>query len=243
MPPKKCTKEIVEKCRIGIESGLMWSKVAKIAGVSERSLHSWRRPGSDQYNKEFAEMVIMAEEIAVGRTKAGQFEQSVKHTLVKITRELKPKAPNPPKSWYTKEMLLWYADEVLDLDLANGMDTKEIRYHIERRIEELTVEAMVIVKREETEVDPNQAAVKAVLTNAGPDDGRWSFKEEMQHGIDDPLSKLLAEVAGQKLKLPSEEMVKGKDFQVVPCDKKLRKKVVEKPPALGSVSYRGGAET
>ena len=207
MPPKKCTKEIVEKCRIGIESGMLWSKVAKITGVSERSLHSWRRPGSDQYNQEFAEMVIMAEEIAVGRTKAGQFEQSVKHKLVKVIKELRPgRDVIMPPTWLPKDYLIDYADQELDLILYPKMSIRAMRSECLLQVRALRAEKMVAIKNEETEVDPNQAAVKAVLTNAGPDDGRWTFKEEMQHGIDDPLSKLLAEVAGQKLELPSEEM-------------------------------------
>ena len=202
----KCTKELIEKVRILVESGLSWRKIAAAVGLSESILHAWKQEGSATYNAEFAGMVTQAlEDRDLGKIKAGQVEQAQKHILIKVTKELRAKGPKRPPSNYTKEMLRWYCEEILRLELDPAMDLKEMWYHIDRRIEELTEEEMVVTKTEKAEVDPNQAAVKNVLTNTGTKDKRWSFKEEHEVEPGNALTKLLSEIGRSKAKLPSQE--------------------------------------
>lgn len=81
----------------------------------------------------------------------------------------------------------------------------EIRYKLERRIEKLTEEKLVIVRKESIEVDPNPTAVKAVLTNLGKKEDRWNFKDGVAVSTDDPLVKLLKEIGQKKDPLPRDE--------------------------------------
>ena len=146
--------------------------------MNVETLRRWRTKSSPYYKQDFAIAVTQAvEQIDTGRIKAGQIVQAQKHTLHRVTRELQIKGPKMPSSSYTKNLIIRYANEVLDLILDPRMTIPKMRYKIERRVEELTKEEMVIVKKEAIEVDSNPAAVKAVLTNIGKKEERWSFKE------------------------------------------------------------------
>lgn len=178
MQPSKCTNQLIEQIRLLIERGMPWSKAAKVVGVHKATLAKWKNPDSPEHNVEFAAMVEEAEEINSNKAKKGQMAQSVRHKL--RVRELVTEGPKRPRADYTVEMLYWYADEVLDLDLAPGMDSGECLYHIDREINDQTVTKMVVVR--EQEVDPSQAAVKNVLTNTGDPNKRWKIQE--RHEID-----------------------------------------------------------
>jgi len=186
MSNAKTDKELFERVRVLIERGMPWTVIAAAVGKSRKTLENWKNPESKLFNKEFAQMLAEAEEeFASSKIKAGQTVQAVKHKL--STRELRIDGPKRPKSDYTKDMLIWYADDVLDLELDPSMTKNEIWYHIDREIEEQTKEKMVKVR--EQEVDPSQAAVKNVLTNTGAKDKRWNFKEEVELGFSENLLK------------------------------------------------------
>ena len=75
-----------------------------------------------------------------------------------------------------------------------------------KRIDELTCELMVKVREEQTEAEPNQQAVKNVLTNCGPEAERWDFTEHRGHSVDDPLMSIIQEIGQQGgVKLPGQE--------------------------------------
>ena len=209
MSAPKLTKKITEKVRLLVESGLTWKKIAQLVGVSESTLHNWRREGGEKYNREFAEMVNLAiEDRDTGRIKANQVVEADKHKIVKVTKELKDKGPKMPPSWFSKFYIVIYANEVLDLELDPRLTRNDMRAECQFRVNAMAKEEMVVTKKEVAEVGANQAAVKNVLTNTGRKDKRWNFKDEMEHSVDDPLSALLAEVAGQKPGLPSEEPIR-----------------------------------
>jgi hypothetical protein len=54
---------------------------------------------------------------------------------------------------------------------------------------------MVVTK--EAEVDPNQAAVKNVLTNTGKKEERWNFKDEIEHEAGKELKSFMDWLAGR----------------------------------------------
>jgi len=204
----KCTKEIIERVRPLVEAGVKWPQIATAVGVGTSTMQHWRQEGAATCEEDFAAMVKLAEEEReTGKIKAGQFEQAQKHILVKVTKELRANGPKRPPSSYPKKLLLWYCDEVLDMILDQRMDLKEMWYHIDRRIEELTEEEMVVVKTEKAEVDPSQAAVKNVLTNAGEKAKRWTFKEEHEIDVTDKLSKLLTEIGSNRSVLPKQDEI------------------------------------
>ena len=198
----KCTKKTIEQVRLLIERGMSWPAIAEVVVVNKKTLERWKNSDSSQYNADFAAMVAKAEEdFGSIKTKKGQLVQSVRHIL--CMSELRTEGPKRPRADYTKEMLYWYASEVLGLDLAPGMDKKECLYHIDREIEEQTTTEMVVVR--EQQVDPSQAAVKNVLKNTGDDKKRWTFEDEHKVGLSDPLTDLIKEIGVIKNVLPSEE--------------------------------------
>ena len=169
---------IIELGAVNSRGEIDWGRIAKAMGLNVETLRRWRTKSSPYYKQDFAFAVTQAvEEFDTGRIKAGQIVQAQKHILHRFYSELRNVGPKQPPSSYKKELLIWYADERLYLILDPKMDLKEIRYHIDRRVEELAKEEMVIVRKESIEVDPNPAAVKLVLTNLGKKEERWSFKE------------------------------------------------------------------
>lgn len=210
MPKAKCTKEIIERVRVLVERGQPWSVIAKTVGVAKSTMENWRNKDSNFYNKKFAKMVKEAkEQFDCGEIRKCQAEQAKKHKLRKVTKELVKKGPKKPPASYTKALLIRYADEVLDLILYKDLTKAVMMYECERRVEELTKEEMVITKTEESQVDPNQQAVKNVLTNTGPDDERWTFEEKHKVEPGDGLTKLMKEIGTSKSLLPSEQVVNG----------------------------------
>ena len=212
MPAANCTKEIIDRVVILIREGLSIRKIAAVVGRAESTLNNWKRESSKSYNREFAEAFGAAmEEFECGKIKAGQVAQSKKHKLKKITRELQVVGPKMPPSYFTKEYIIAYADLELDLELDPNMNVKEMRAECFLRVRELREEILKVVKVEEAEVDPNQAAVKNVLTNMGRADKRWNFKEEHEHDVTDKLGKLLTEIGENRSVLPKQEEIE--DYQ------------------------------
>lgn len=176
----KCNKALIDKVRPLIERGQPFSVIAKACGISRPALFNYKNPDSEHFNQKFADMVKEAMEARdTGLIRAGQFEQAKKHILKKVTKELRTVGPKMPPSYLNKQLLIRYADEVLDLILDPRTTVKTMKYECERRVEELTKDVWVAVKEDEVEVDPNQAAVKNVETNTGDPDERWTFKEEV----------------------------------------------------------------
>lgn len=202
-----CNKQIIKSVCILIEDGKPLSRIAEILGgqVSKSALYNWLDKGHKAYNKTFATAVSRAKEhYDTGRVKMGQVEQAEKHILTKTVRELKtydirtlgtkyklpkgakrikgkPKAPPsmPPLSYSAQEHME-YAEKFLDLKFEKKLTKARIRMACQKRIDELSFESMARVRTEEQQVDPNQQAVKNVLTNMGPEDNRWNFKEEKE---------------------------------------------------------------
>lgn len=214
-----CTQEIIDKVVILIERGISWTKIEQIIGKSRETFRDWRDQTSERYQEDFDLAVKAAQERRdCGQIRAGQIEQAQKHTLKKVTkermlidsrsRESKKKLPPPkmPPLRFRKSQLIIYADEILDLELDPAFTHEEMLLECAKRIEELTEVVMVVTKEEIVETDPNQQAVKNVLTNCGPEVERWSFKEERVINTDDPLTSLLDKIASRPAPLPSQEM-------------------------------------
>jgi len=200
---------IIELGAINSRGEIAWGRIAKAMGLNVETLRRWRTKSNPYYKQDFAIAVTQAvEEIDTGRIKAGQIVQAQKHILHRVTREPRIKGPKMPSSSYTKALLIRYANDAFKIQLDMKMTIPEIRYKLERRIEELTEEKMVIVKKESIEVDPNPAAVKLVLTNLGKKKERWNFKEQHEIDTSDPLTQLLKDIAEQPMTLPSDEIVK-----------------------------------
>jgi len=203
---KLLTKKLIDRIRILVESGLSWEKIAAAVGVSKTMLHAWKQEGAATYDEEFAAMVKAAvEDRDTGAIKAGQFEQAVKHVLVRKTRELQETGPQMPPSWFPKDYIVDYAEQFLNLVLDPRTTANQMRAECFLRVKELSKVTMVVAKTEEIEVDPNQAAVKNVLSNTGPKNDRWSFKEGVEIEPGNALTKLLNEIGQIRNPLPSEE--------------------------------------
>jgi len=214
MPAAKCTTEIIEKVRPLIESGVTWPTIATAVGVDDSTMHKWRHVGSATYHAEFAAMVTMAiEDREQGKIKAGQVEQSQKHTLKKTTweyrsvdvRSLNDKEKDkagvcwseededrtmtknaPPPEMPPTSLLKGYLIDYAEQVLDMSVDTGLSVSEIRDECFLRVKELTVTVKVpivSEQEVDPSQPAVKNVLTNTGKKDERWDFKEEHEHGI------------------------------------------------------------
>ncbi len=197
---------IIELGAINSRGEIAWGRIAKMMGLNVETLRRWRTKSSPYYKQDFAVAVMQAvEEFDTDRIKAGQIIQSQKHILHRVFRELRVRGPQMPSSDYNKALLIRYADIVLKLSLNMKMTIPEMRYRLERRVEELTKEELVIVRKVSIEVDPHPAAVKLVLMNLGKKENRWTFKERHEIDTSDPLSKLLAEIGEQPVRLPSEE--------------------------------------
>ena len=217
----KCTQSIIDRVRPLVESGVTWPTIAVAVGVGESTLRHYRQVGSANYVEEFAAMVRLAiEQRDCGQIRAGQVEQAQKHTLKKVTREprlidirstkrkipswavrIKSKrllpAPVMPPMSYKKNELIFYAKAFLDLEIDESYNKNEIRIECAMCVEALTVEEMVVVKEESAQVDPNQAAVKNVLTNTGKKEERWNFKDEIEHEAGKELKSFMDWLSGR----------------------------------------------
>lgn len=215
-----CTKELTKRICILIEQGLSWSKIEQVVGKSRETLRLWQDKSSHLYQRDFDLAVRAAREnYDCGQVRGGQFEQAVRHTLRKVTKErrlidvrtMKAKAKLPPPKMppqsFRRSQIISYADEILDLELDRAFTKGEMLIECSKRIIELSVEIMETTKQELVEVDPNQQAVKNVLTNCGPEKERWNFKEEHQIDTSDPLMSLIEKIASRPAPLPSEEVV------------------------------------
>ena len=192
MPAAKCTKEIIDRVVILIREGLSIKKIAAAVGLAESTLHNWKRESSKFYDKKFAEAFAGAmDEFECGEIKKGQAVQAKKHKLKKITRELQVVGPNMPPSYFPKAYIIAYADLELDLELDPKMNINEMKAECFLRVRELTEEKLKVVKEEDVDVDPNQQAVKNVLTNRGREDKRWNFDTSLKHGVDETLAEFL----------------------------------------------------
>ena len=241
MPAAKCTDEVIEKVRVLRGKNLPWRDVAGAVGVDKSTLLQYKNPESKSYSRAFADMIEEVNDSLSDNTKTGQFEQSVKHTLKKIywehhqvdvrslDKKEKEKAgvlsvekdegrkmakmsppPDMPPTWMKKVYLIDYAYQILDLSVGDNLSIAEIRAECLLRVKELTVTIKVKVESDQ-EVDPNQAAVKNVLTNTGREEDRWSFKEEREHDVTDKLGKLLTEIGSSRSVLPKQEEIKDFD--------------------------------
>jgi len=199
---------IIELGAINSRGEIAWGRIAKVMGLNVETLRRWRSKSSPYYKQDFAIAVTQAvEEIDTGRIKAGQIVQAQKHILHRIYRELRIKGPKMPPSNYTKAFLVRYANDILKLKLNMKMTIPEIRYKLDRRIEELAKEEMVIVRKESIEVDPSPAAVKNVLTNTGDPKKRWNFKDVHEIDPGDPLTRLIEEIGATPRALPCESEI------------------------------------
>lgn len=214
MQPQKCKTKLIEQVRLLIERGMSWQAISEVVGVHKSTLFNWRAPHSQEFKEDFVAMVAKAKEnFGSTKTKQGQLIQSVKHTLLKITKERKVvRCPCMPPARFKKALLVRYADEQLELTLDPATTKDEMWYEMEVRVQELIeygephyVVEDVIVKIEASEVDPSQPAVKNVLKNAGDPAKRWSFEEEVKIKPSDPFMELLAQIGGIKNVLPSQE--------------------------------------
>ena len=203
-----------------------WKVIAQVVGVDVSTLHEWKNGKSLHYNQDFATMVDEAEaEVNTGKIKAGQVKQAQKHKLKKTISEVRPidvrstvnndkkeYAPPPemPPSWFLKPYLIDYADQVLDLTVHPSLSIPEIKAECLLRIKELTVYVRVETEIEQ-EVDPNQPAVKNVLTNMGKEEKRWNFNDKHEHDVTDKLGKLLMEIGSNRSVLPKQEEIE--DFE------------------------------
>jgi len=198
---------IVDLGAVNSRGEIAWSRIAKLLGVSVETLRRWRKRSGPYYKQDFAIAVTQAvEEFDTDRIKAGQIIQSQKHILHRVFRELRVRGPQMPSSDYNKALLIRYADVVLKLSLNMKMTIPEMRYRLERRVEELTKEELVIVRKVSIEVDPHPAAVKLVLMNLGKKEERWTFTERHEVERDDALTRMLAEIGEQPVRLPREEL-------------------------------------
>jgi len=135
------------------------------------------------------------------KAKVRSLEKEEERTMV----EMSP-PPEMPPSWLTKDYLIDYAEQVLDLELDPRATINDMRAECLLRVKELTVTVKVKIENDQ-EVDPSQAAVKNVLTNTGKEDRRWSFKEEHDVPKDGVLAGILARIGQKKNPLPRDEDV------------------------------------
>ena len=202
----KCDFTLIEKVRPLRERNLDWKVIAQVVGVHVSTLHAWKNPDDPNYDERFAVMVVEArDEFDTGKIKAGQVKQAQKHKLRKVTMERKvTKCPVMPPSHFNKADIIKYADEELDLVLSPRLTIDEMRTAMFRYIPELIeygepyyVVEDVIVKIEESEVDPTQPAVKNVLSNMGKKEKRWNFKEDIGIEPSTELNNFMDWLAGR----------------------------------------------
>ena len=214
----KCTPKVIERICILIERKAKWKEIAKIIEIAERTLEYWRDPDSEHYKPELvAAIAATNEKMSCGLTKADQHRQSQFHYLKKVTRErqlidvrtehsrVKLPPPAMPPASFSTASIISYADEVLDLIIDPKYTKDEMRVECRKRINELTTEIFAKIKEEISESEPNQQAVKNVLTNCGPENERWRFEEQHKIEPGNVLTKLLTEIGQIKNPLPSEE--------------------------------------
>jgi transposase len=208
MPAAKCTTEIIDRVVILVQEGLSIKKIAAAVGLAEGTILNWKQQSSKFYNSEFADAFESAkDEFDCGKVKAGQSVQAKKHKLRKVYKELQNQGPEMPRSSYTKALIVRYAASKLKLRLNMKMTRPAMLYECERKVEELADYQMVVVREETADVDPNQQAVKNVLTNKGDPGKRWNFKEEHEIDAADPLKRLIEQIGGVKMGLPGESEI------------------------------------
>ncbi len=216
----KCTQAIIGKiCKL-IEGKHNWTDIASILDISRATLFNWKDPKSEYCQPKLVEAIAATKEkMSCGKMKADQHRQSQFHYLKKNIKELrsvdvrtqwpKPKnyklpkgakrlpgknkvPPSMPPLSFTKRDIVEYAAQFLDLKLDGANRKGQLRIACQKRLNELTVEMMVTVKDENQECEPNQQAVKNIVSNCGPKEERWNFDTRLQHEIE---PKTIADIA------------------------------------------------
>jgi len=156
-----------------------WKRLAVVFGVSEMTLHNWRNPAKpDTYHEDFHKAVKAAQAaVDTNNIKRGLIAMATPHYVYDRTQELRKVGPKPPpKDWYKAGLIDW-ADKHLDLEIDPAMTKPEVYTAIRLECAEQTEEKMVTVKERRTKV-LDVAAAKMVLPNHGPEDERWTDKQE-----------------------------------------------------------------
>ena len=114
---------IIELVPLNQRKELAWTKIAKILGVSSKTLQRWRTPGSDYYVEDFAKAIshsekLMRENIDLGKINAGVIKRAQGYKKVKVIKEPFMDGPELPSfSRYTKKALVNWAKRTLKLKL------------------------------------------------------------------------------------------------------------------------------
>jgi hypothetical protein len=161
---------------------IAWTKIGRIWKVSTSLIRRWlNRLDGDYYKADFAAAVKQAiESLDLGKVKRDAITAAGKHIRHKRIREMVARGPKPPRSNYTKPLLVRYAAEVLKppLKLDVNRTRVELLFEIERAVEAQTTQKMEVVRTESQEVLGESAARALVLANMGPKDERWTDKQE-----------------------------------------------------------------
>lgn len=200
---------VIELGAVNLRGEVAWTKIAKALGIGVETIRNWRKESGPYYHKEFADACEEAIEAAdLGKIKRDTITAAGRHVKHRRTRELRSIGPKPPKSTYTKALLVRYAAEVLKPPLKLNIKSRkvELMYEIERAIEEQTKGEMQVVKIESQEIFGEPAARTIALTNLGPPEKQWMGKEGRVHDVSDPLTRLFKEIGEQPTRLPGEEM-------------------------------------
>jgi len=201
---------VVECGLVNTRGQIAWNKIAKIWGVSESLIRRWlNRLDGDYYKADFAAAVKQAiEALDLGGIKRDTITAAGRHIKHRRIRELVAHGPKPPRSSYTKAILVRYAAEVLKppLTLDVRRTKAELLYEIEQAIEGQTTQKMEVVRTESQEVYGEPSARAVVLANLGPENERWMAKEVRTHDTTGELAKLMAEIGEQPTVLPCEEL-------------------------------------
>lgn len=204
--PAKVRMLIVEMGVVNERGDVKWGTIAKLLGVTNKTILQWRKKSGKYYHEEFAKACFEGiGALDSNDIKRGLINISKPHKVVKRVRVLKQTGVKPPPKSWRKSDVLAFARIRLGIEIDPELSLPEIRLQIEAECESRAGEKLVVVREEETK-ELNVAAAKMTAANVGPEDERWMPKEGRVHGVTGGMARLLEEIGQQKTVLPAEEL-------------------------------------
>ena len=188
---------IIDAQLVKSDGTIYYAKLAKLLDIPSRTFSAWRNAGSKYYKPDFVKALAAAhdelmENIDLRKIHANVILRAQGRTReITVTKEPVVEGPVLPAfSRFTKADLVEYAKNVLKLKLKPKLSKGSMEMAIRKRVDELTVEKMKVVREVKKTVPGDNLAAKYADQNIGPKDERWTDKQ-----VVDIEGKSLADIA------------------------------------------------
>ena len=179
---------LISKIPLNRKGKLAFGVIAKALGVGVSTMLKWRTPGDKLFKPDFLAAIEVAEDqlrkkialqlesVELGKINRGVVKRAQGYKKKKIIKEPVTTGPaHPPYSRFSKDDLIAYSKSVgLRLKFAKKDKKGAIEIAIRKRIEQLQIKELAIVRTEEEFIPSDTTAAKYANQNMGKTEERWT---------------------------------------------------------------------